>query len=238
MPERRSAGGLAANFAAALLAAATGARADPIQSHAELRAAVQAFLAAQHHGTAGRVVVEVGQIDPRLQLARCAPPPVVELAAGSRVAGAVTVGIRCAGPKAWSLYVPATVQVRAAVVVAARPLAGGATLAAGDLELAERELAGLPAGYLASPDLVVGKVLRFPVAVGAALNGTMLTSPRLVRRGDRVTAITGTPGFEVRASCLALTDGRIGETVKLRNLLSNKEFSGVVLASGMVQVPM
>lgn len=214
----------------------SGVWAEEYHSHDLVQQAAREFLTQLHREVAGKVRVEVGEPDSRLRLARCGTALEAFTAPGGRSIGNTTVGVRCSGPQAWSLYLSATVQVQTQVLVAARALPGGALLAAGDLKLAERDLTNLPAGYFSSPAQAVGKRLRYSIATGAALNPAMLSSPKLVRRGDQVTLVAGTPDFEVRANGMALTDGGAGEVVRVRNSLSKKEIEGVVTSTGIVQV--
>ncbi len=218
----------------ALFSGAALAQGD--QRHEPIQQVAREFIAQQHVGAAGKLRIEVAALDPRLQLSACSSPLEAFLAPGSRSLGNTTVGVRCSGPRPWSVYVPVTVRLHAPVLVAARPLPGGTTIGAGDLEFAERDLAALPGGYLSSLDQAVGKTLKYPVAGGSAMNPAMLTVPRLIRRGDTVTIVAGVPGFEVRANGTALTDGGSGQVIRVRNSLTKKEIEGTVTSSGTVQV--
>jgi flagella basal body P-ring formation protein FlgA len=214
----------------------TAVWAEEYHSHEQIRQAAHDFLTQLHREVAGQVRVEIGAPDSRLRLARCGTALEAFTAPGGRSIGNTTVGVRCPGPQTWSLYLSAAVRVQTPVLVAARAIPGGALIAAGDLKLAERDLSTLPAGYFSSPAQAVGKRLRYPIAAGAALNPAMLSSPKLVRRGDQVTLVAGTPDFEVRANGMALTDGGAGEIVRVRNSLSKKEIEGTVTSAGLVQV--
>ncbi|RBY77972.1 Flp pilus assembly protein CpaB [Blastococcus sp. TF02-09] len=103
------------------------------------------------------------------------------------------------------------------VVVAAHSLDAGRPLAAGDLALARYPPGTAPAGVVAEPDLLVGRLLAGPVRAGEPLTDTRLVGPGLtsllpdgqvaapvrladlavaglVRTGDRVDVLATEPG--------------------------------------------
>lgn len=103
------------------------------------------------------------------------------------------------------------------VVVAARSLDAGRPLAEDDLALARYPPGTAPAGVVAEPGLLVGRVLAGPVGAGEPLTGTRLVGPglvtllpqgqvaapvrladlavaALVRTGDRVDVLATEPG--------------------------------------------
>ena len=75
-----------------------------------LRQKAEAFLITQSQGYPGKVEIQVGGIDPRLQLASCASPEVF-LPTGSRAWGKTSIGIRCTASASWTIYVQANVSV-------------------------------------------------------------------------------------------------------------------------------
>jgi flagella basal body P-ring formation protein FlgA len=193
-------------------------------------------LHAQDHGT---IRVDAGRLDARLHFPACPMALQGFLPPGGRSVGNTTIGVRCPSPASpWQLYVPVTVRVMDQVVVAARPLSRGVTLSADDVRLVEYDLATLPSGYLLDLAKAVGAQMRLPVAAGSVLLPSQIEGPRLVRRGDLVNAVARAGGLEVRIQAQALADGAAGDTIKLRNPLTKKEFSGVVTPEGLVQVQM
>ncbi len=230
----------AAALTAMLLLPAVGtASAGPIQDLGAIRAAAGAFLRARHSDVKpADLRVHVDALDPRLRLTRCSAPLHTFLSPGSRAVGNTTVGVRCAAPKPWTLYVPARVVLYRKVLVAARPLARGTHLRKADLRLARRDVEQLPYGYLTSIRSARGKLLLRLVPAGMALSPQMLASPALVHRGQQVVLLAETGGLQVRVSGLALGDGAAGAAVKVRNLASGRVIDGIVVRPGVVRVPM
>ena len=223
----------------ALLAGLTAAPASAgeIQSLAGIRAAVQGFLEEQTAGTE-RAEVSVGRLDSRLRLADCPSPLQTSLPTGSRLPGRVTVLVRCEGPKPWTLYVQGKVEVFEEVLVAARPLARGRLLAAGDLKRDSRPVSRLSSGYFTDGQALVGMKVKRPIRSGMPIGRHMVEARKVVRRGERVMILAESGGVTVRMAGKALTDGAKGDLIRVENLSSKRTVEAVVASPGRVRVRM
>ncbi len=221
-----------------VLALSVGAVEAAVQSHEEIADAARDFLQEQAAAVASAPEVTVGHLDSRLRLEACDAPLEAFLPPGSRPLGKVTVGVRCAAPKPWSLYVQAQVKVLGPVVISARPLGRGAVLSPGDLETAEQDLAQLSGGYLSELTDALGMTLKRSVRAGMPLTAAMLEAPRLIRRGDRVTIVAHSGSLEVRMAGEALAEGGRNDLIRVRNLSSKREVEAEVVSPGVVRVRM
>lgn len=203
-----------------------------------IRALARQFVAAHMDGHAASTKVEVGRLDSRLRLADCGSGLVPSFQYGAARVGNTTVRVSCPGPKPWSLYVPVSVKQFGPVVVLARPVSPGGTLSPEDVRLDERDLSSLVTGYFTDPKQVVGKQVKRSLGVGQPLSRLAVTSPKLVRRGDRVVLLARTDRFEVRMEGKILSDGAAGDRVQVRNLRSNRVVEGSLTAEGIVLVQM
>jgi flagella basal body P-ring formation protein FlgA len=199
-----------------------------------IRKSVEQFVFQQLAGQPGLVSVEVGAIDPQLKLDRCQR---IEgfLPTGGRLWGKSTVGVRCAAGANWSIYVPVTVKIQAPVVVAARPLANGKTLAAEDLNLQTQDLTQLPAGVLTDPALAIGQTLNVGLLPGYPIRQDMLRAPIVIRQGQSVRLVAQGGGFNVSAEGKALGNAAAGQTVQVRTS-AGQTVSGVARPDGSVEV--
>lgn len=226
-----------AGTALALLLASLPAHADG-EIAATLRQTAQEYLMQQARSYGDDVRVEVEPPDPRLSLARCASALRAELTPGARAFGRTTVMLRCPGPQPWSVPLAARVQVLAEVLVATRPLARGVPLTPDDFLRRRQDLATATSGALTDPAQALGRRLRYPVAAGTVFTTGLLESAPLVRRGQTVTLVSGSDGFEVRATGEALADGGQGQTIRVRNRETRRVLEGAVEANGRVRLPM
>lgn len=213
--------------------------AEEYQALEEIQSAAREFVLRQmaaNGAQQGEQEVGTASLDPRLQLSRCAAPLEAFAANGMRyTTGAGSVGVRCTGPKPWSVYVPVQVTHYAEVVVAARSLARGTQLGADDVRLVRQEIRGVT-DYFADARQVIGKQVKRPLGSGAVLTAQAVEPPRLVRRTELVTIMVTSGGMEVRMAGEALSDAAQGEPVKVRNLISKRIVEGVVTSPGVVTV--
>ena len=207
---------------------------SPRQDHAALRTSIERFLQKETAGLPGKVSVEVGAIDPRLNLPGCIEPEVF-LPGGSRVWGKTTVGARCTAPSAWRIYVSATVRVRGNYIAAAAPLAQGRKIEVDDIVIRNGELTTLPAGLVTSFEQAVGRSLVHSVPAGAPLRQDVLRTDRVVQQGQMVRLVSTGSGFRVSAEGRALNNAQEGQVAQARTS-NGQVISGIAKSGGIVEV--
>jgi flagella basal body P-ring formation protein FlgA len=208
-----------------------------VEPHERILQTAQGFLeAASTARHTGRVEISVGPVDPRLRLQRCSSAPEAFEPPGGRSLGRTTVGVRCAGPRPWTLYVPAEIAVYGPTLVAARALQRGEELGAADVRVVEQDLGSLPPGSLSVATEAVGKRLKRSIAAGTPVTSSMLKVTQLVRRGQAVVLLAKAGGVQVRSAGKALDSAAKGERVRVENSTSGRVVEGIVVAEGVVQV--
>ncbi|MCC2658604.1 MAG: flagellar basal body P-ring biosynthesis protein FlgA [Panacagrimonas sp.] len=185
--------------------------------------------------------LQAGRLDERLRLAAC--PAALMTRTASETPTAMSVEVRCeSASTAWKLFVPVSVRVQVPVLVASRGLARGQSVGAGDVDVQMRDRANLGPAWLSSPDDLrsetdgTARVLSRAVAAGSVLSPSQFANARVVRRGQSVTLVSRSGGFEVRAQGKALSDAGTGERVRVENLSSRRVVEGEVRADGSVSV--
>lgn len=217
---------------ACLLCVAAAADVAVPESLDQIRAAAQDYVGGRL-GTGAQATAT--PLDARLRMPACGKP--LEASAPAPNAGnAWSVAVHCAGPAVWTVYVPVRATEHRKVVVLTRSLAPGMPVPADALTVQERDVAALSYGYLNSLDEAVGKLLRRPVAAGAALTPDALVNPASIRRGQQVTLLSQSGGFVVRADGKALADGASGDRIRAENLDSHRIVEGVVRDTDTVEV--
>lgn len=189
----------------------------------------------QPAGTALRMEVSVGSLDPRLRLAPCAR---VEpyLPAGSRLWGRTRLGLRCVeGTTAWNVYLPVTIKAFGPAWVLTGPVAPGAVLTADDATQAEVDWAEESAPVMAQPEMWVGQVAARQLMAGQALRQAMVRPPQLFRAGAQVKVVAQGPGYAISSAGQALSPGGVGQIVRIR-MDNGRIVSGTVNESGTVVV--
>lgn len=183
-----------------------------------------------------RVTAEALPLDPRLRLPDCTVP-LTAMAPGSQPAvGRVTVQVSCAGARPWRVHVAVQVASLRSVVIAARPLARDAILAASDVALADREIVSVGYGYLGDVALAVGRRVKRDLAAGTVLTPGVLDAALVIRRGQAVVLEAAEGTLSVRMAGIAERDGAVGDRIVVQNTSSGRKVEGVVRSAKSVQV--
>ncbi|KQW96837.1 flagellar biosynthesis protein FlgA [Massilia sp. Root418] len=204
------------------------------QDLSALRQAVEQFLQTQTVGLPGTVAVNVGAIDQRMALAPC-PQLQTFFMPGARAWGKTTVGVRCAAPSAWTVYIQANVTVQADYVASAVPLAQGQPIEAGQLVLVKGDLTTLPAGIATDIGQVAGRSSNVSLAAGTPMRLDTLRSKPVIMAGQLVRVVSGGAGFRVSAEARAVAAASEGQIVQVRTA-GGQQVSGVAKAGGLVEV--
>jgi len=177
----------------------------------------------------------VGPLQSR-QLAACNDNVESKRAPGVQMAGRVMIELRCNGNAPWHLYVPVKVVGTTAVVVAAHALVAGTVLTDKDLSVEQRDMVGLPPGYLNDPSIAIGLTAGRGISGGAIMTNQQLLGAQAVQRGQTVTLIANAGGISVRMAGRALSDGFINQRVRVENLSSGKIVEGIATSAQVVQI--
>ena len=195
---------------------------------------LEEYVRAQTQGLPGKVSFTLSPLDNRTQLPACqAFEPF--LPAGGKLWGKSTVGVRCLGPSAWTIYVGVQVSVVGNYLVSSRNLAGGSLLAAEDVAVRNGDLSALPASILTDPAQAVGKTLKNGLAAGQPLRSDLTIAPWAVQQGQNVRTVSSGPGFSVSSEGRALNNAAEGQVVQVRTV-SGQMVSGIARAGGIVEV--
>lgn len=220
------------------VAANSDGNATAPDGHEQIHQAVSRFLASFFEAPdAPRAEIDVGRLDPRLQMTACSRPLETELNRQQAPAGRVTVRVDCPAQDApWTRYIQASVQVFEPVVVATRTLRRGERVTAADISLEEREVSMLRDTVYRDPARAEGMALRRTVTAGSPLTGQSVTEPVLIRRGDTVTLTAENEAVTIRHQGVALQDGVLGKRISVRNRRSERVIQATVTGSGQARV--
>ena len=144
------------------------------------------------------------------------------------------VAIKDGGALVRSQRISLKVDTMANAFVAAAGLGRGQVLGESEIRSVRLPASQIPEDAVLSFEDAEGAVLRRAVKEGEPLTRRALELPSLVSRGDRVTMIAESGSLKITATGEALGSGRRGETVKVRNVDSQKIVSGRVSASQTV----
>lgn len=216
-----------------LFAGAARAEVQPLQA---LQSAAEEFVRARLPSGAAKHFVAAHPLDARLRLTAC-DSPLESFSSSATLTGArTTVGVRCASPAPWTVYVPVSVEVEVPVLVLKRALARRARVAPTDVEPQVRRVPGSALNFVSDIASLQGHRLKRALPAGAAVTIDALTPDVLVRRGQRVTLIADSGAVQIRAQGYALSDGAADERIRVQNVTSLKVVEGVVESGSSVRV--
>ena len=182
-----------------------------------------------------RMEVQVGKLDPRLNLAPCQR---VEpyLPSGSKLWGRTRIGLRCVeGARPWNVFLPVTVKALGSAWVLTSNVNMGEMLTHDHAMESEVDWAESPHSIIALPDDWVGQTAARNLTAGMALRQTMVKAPQIFKPGTGVKVSVQGGGFTVVSSGKALEGGSAGQNVRVR-MDNGRTIIGVVNQQGEVVV--
>ena len=188
-------------------------------------------------GTALTIRYRVGNLDNRLAMAPCEQALTSNLKSIKQF-GRISIQVRCEGPKHWSLYVPADIDLFRPVVTAVRPIARGQRISSDQLQLREMNISRLSGSYFTRMEDVLGMQAKRTVPADKTLLAEFLGPPLMIKRGETVVVTAQSNGLVVKIPGVALMDGHQGQQISVRNRQSKRIVEAIVSAPGQVTVAM
>jgi len=224
---------LLAGLTTAVLSAPDTPAAAEIQTPESIRAAIEAAVTPRLAALKDAAVeVTVGTLDPRLHLPSC---PALDVVLPPTNATAMTAKVECNSPN-WTIYVPVRLHAWIDAVVAAINLMPNTKLTADLLTSARVDMFASSGGLVTEAARAEGKILRVGLLAGAPILSPFLEMPVVVHRGQRVLLTLTDASMIIRATALALEDGRIGESIRVENPDTNKTLQATVAGDGTVEI--
>lgn len=182
-----------------------------------------------------RMEVQVGRLDPRLNLAPCQKIDPY-LPSGSKLWGRTRIGLRCVeGDKPWNVFLPVTIKAFGPAWVLTSNVSAGDVISHDQVMQSEVDWAESPHAIIALQEDWAGQTAARNLTAGMALRQTMVKPPQLFAMGAVVKVLVGGGGFSVTSSGKALEAGGEGQTVRVR-MDNNRTVMGTVNARGEVVV--
>ncbi|OWT79954.1 MULTISPECIES: flagellar basal body P-ring formation chaperone FlgA [unclassified Achromobacter] len=159
------------------------------------------------------------------------------MSAGARPRARMSVGVRCAAPRPWSVYVQASVSAPGQYFVAARNINAGEPITPDALVPRDGDLVNLPPGAVTDGQSIIGMTASYRIATGQPIKLASLRSPGAIQRGQSVRVNAHGRGFSVSTEGVAMESAAPGSTVQVRTA-SGQVVSGIVQRTGSVEVPL
>ncbi len=209
--------GLCALLAGALVVGVVQAAAPAATPVPTPSQALQHFVQEQAATMGGQVSVQI--LDPAAlaELPPCTQAPEVSLPPGRRLAGRLSLALRCDQPRSgapWSLMVPVDIHILAHYWVARQMIPFDHVITPQDVM--ERTGEVTRPDFLSDPKDVLGKVARQGIAPGQLLRQDLLHEVFQVHQGQTVAIRVQGNGFDVSSEGQALGNAAEGQSVQVR----------------------
>jgi len=162
------------------------------------------------------------KISKTLKLPNCKHPLSLSREGNKSIYGRNTVKVSCSSPK-WSFYSGATVKAFGTILTAALPIAKGEIITKGHIQSTRIDRAKISGNTLTNPSLILGMAAKRPIRQGNILTSYQFEKPKLIKRGDGVVIQAIGKSMTVSTAGEALSQGRLGENIRVRNLKSDRE---------------
>lgn len=178
----------------------------------------------------------IEQLDLRISLSACEAP--LDIKPYHRrtqsFSGRMTLQVTCEHPKPWRLFIPVRFTRMDRVVVSTQPINRRSSLSSDMLDYKRMDVSNLPNGYYRDIERIAGFEAKQFIQQGRIISPHHLTPPRLIKRQQEVTIISQTNLISVKATGVALSDGRMGDRIKVKNKKSQRIIEAKVEKNGVV----
>jgi len=178
----------------------------------------------------------VHTLDNRLKLPKCTTTLSTYSRQVTLKPGALSIGVRCNGSQPWSLYNSAQLAIYKTVLVLKQTINRKTLITPEHITYERKPLTKLSRGFFTDYSQVRGLMSSRNLSAGIILRPSQLKSQKLIKKGDKVTIIAQSKSFKIRMSGHALMDGRLGDTIRVKNTKSKKIIEGTVIKSGVISV--
>ncbi|WP_026972623.1 flagellar basal body P-ring formation chaperone FlgA [Aliagarivorans marinus] len=201
--------------------------------HVELQSRAEAFVAEfVDQDPATKTELTANTLDPRTQIIDCPSDFQFELASGE-VRRNTSVLVTCAEDINWRLYIPVRITQLVAAVTVVKNLDPGTTLDASTLELSYVPSNLARGNYYIDPSDLFGAKVKRQLRKDRVITGRDIC---IVCKDDIVNISAGVGGLSVSTEGTALSDGSLGDNIRIRNNQSQRIVTGRVVGLGRVSV--
>ena len=180
--------------------------------------------------------ITVNNLDNRLKLPKCTIPLETYSRYSTLKAGTLSIGVRCRGKQPWSLYNSAKLHIYKSVLVLKENIGRNTLISPNLVALERKATTKLSRGYFTDFSQLQGATSVRHLQAGVVLRPAQFISQKLIKKGDKVTIRAKSKSFIIQMSGHALSDGKLGEQIRVKNSRTKKIVEGTVIETGVISV--
>ncbi len=171
-------------------------------------------------------------IDKRVQIPICTSTLTFSSSPEALSQSNVTVKAQCS-ENDWYIFMVVKATETQPVVVISSAVSPGSLVTVDNVHVVNMNKKRLRRSTFSDIKDVLGARIKRRVSAGRPVDPNNLC---YVCKGDSVTISAGTPNMRVKTNGVALEDGRMGETIQVKNRRSNKKIHARVFRTGQVEI--
>ena len=202
-------------------------------THAEIETFAKTFL--RQNITVpeqGKLSIDINKIDRRLVIKNCSQPLVASLSTKTN-RRKVNIKISCITAPLWKIYLSAKVSLTIPVVIAQQALDKNTRLTKDNIIVAYIDNYEIRGTHLDKAELLYGSKTTKKVTKGYNLSRK---NTCMVCKNQQVSVMAQSSGFVIKTLGTALSNGNLGDTVRVKNKKSGKIISAQVTAINKVVI--
>ena len=207
-----------------------------IERHNEIKKQASSYLLSLLDSSNGEYQLTIQNIDQRLKLKKCTSDIEFQLTTNHIKTGKNTLKVSCNSTNPWRIFISAHIKQFTQVIIAKQPLAKGHRIQAKDLMLQRTDVTHLRSSYLNNKQQAINYITKRRLNRGDIISLNQLKKPILIKRGDTVSIIAISDGFQINTKGVALNNASKGELIRVKNSKSKKIIQGIAVNSQTVRV--
>lgn len=182
------------------------------------------------------IEIHVGRIDPRLKLSNCQDNLSLAMQSNNYGNRNVSVKVNCSTGSQWSIFIPVSIDIYRNITVSNTILNKGDIIDADLLALQRVNTSSLSQNYVEDKTRLIGMEVRRRIQAGTIIKLSDVKKTNLVLKGDSVELSYRTNTMTVSATGKALTNGYLGQRIRVLNTGSKRIVDAKVVAYGKTEV--
>jgi len=181
--------------------------------------------------------IQVASLNNELKLAKC-PGSVTHTSKGQSYGSqnlVIQSSCRTEKRRIWAIHSPVRISTLIDVVVSNHKLSRGDIINVQDLSIKRLATSGLSTNHITRIDNAIGREVKREIRAGAALRRTYLNDKDVIREGDAVALTERSAFVSTDMMVTALSNGGVGDTIKVQNRKTQRILDAEITAPGKVQ---
>jgi len=179
-----------------------------------------------------KLYIKAMPVTDRVTFSKCLVPLQGHIV-GDKIKSKTAVKVSCNDATPWDLYIRVKAQTLIPLIVSRRPISKGEVLSNKNIELVYKAKSRVRGSTFTNSQILRGVRLKRNISSQKSIRHRDIC---YVCEGDKVTITANKTGLVIKASGIALSDGNIGSTVRVKNSRTQRVVVGTVYALKEVQV--